>query len=207
MNSYSQNREDLKVLRYFNAKKGTVLEVGANNGTMLSNSKLLIEADWSAYLLEPASVFDTLQELHKDNPKVKCFNFGLGAKNQTVKFYESKNHVPNGADRALVSSTNLKETERWRKSGVEFEEKEIEVRTFNKFWNDEGQPVFDFISIDCEGLDYEILKQIHLKEVGCKCLCIEYNGDKMLLRKFSEYCAKFGLKEFHRNAENILFCL
>lgn len=205
--TYSQNKEDLKVLRYFNGKKGTVLSVGENNGTDLSNAKLLIEADWSAYLLEPASVFDSLKELHKDNAKVKCFNFGLGGKNKKVKFYESKNHVPNGDDLALVSSINYEETERWRKAGVEFEEKEIEIRTFKKFWDNEGQPVFDFISIDAESVDWEILKQIDLKEVGCKCLCIEHNGDKELLQKYITYCGKFGLKEFHRNAENILFCL
>lgn len=203
--TFSQNKEDLKVLRYFNGKKGTLLEVGSNDGISLSNSKLMIDSDWSAYLIEPASVFKDLQKLHKGNDKVKCFNFGLGEKEETVKFYESKNHVPNGEDRALVSSVNLQETERWRNAGVEFEEKEIKLVPFKKFWDDEGQPIFNFISIDVESLDWEVLKQIDLKEVGCEALCIEHNGDKKLIDLFTNYCNKFGLKEKYRNNENILF--
>lgn len=207
MSTYSQNKEDLKVARYFNGKKGTLLSVGENDGVTLSNSKLLIESDWQAYLLEPASVFDQLQELHKDNNKVHCFNFGLGDKEGKVTFYESKNHVKGGSDLALVSSTNYDETKRWRDSGVEFIEKEIEITTFKKFWDSQGQPIFNFITIDCEGNDWQVLKQLDLKEVGCECLCIEFNGDKELEKKFTNHCNKYGLKETHRNAENLIFCL
>jgi len=207
MNSFSQNKEDKKVLRYFNAKKGTLLSVGENDGSMFSNARLMIECGWSAYLLEPASVFSQLQELHKGNDRVKCFNFGLGEKEETVKFYESKNHVKGGTDLALVSSINYDETVRWRNAGVEFEEKEIDIKTFNDFWEQEGRPVFNFITIDCEGNDWQVLKQIDLKEVGCECVCIEFNGDKDLEKKFTSHCGKYGLKEIHRNAENILFAI
>lgn len=207
MESYSQNKEDLKVLRYFKGRKGTLLEVGANDGTTLSNSKLMIESGWLAYLVEPSSVFKSLESLHKSNNKVVCLNYGVGEKEETVKFYESKNHVKNGTDLALVSSVNFKETKRWRDNGVEFTETEVKLLPFKKLWDNEGQPTLNFISIDCEGLDWQILKQIDLKEVGCEVLCIEWNGNKTLEQKFADYCANFGLKEIHRNAENLIFAL
>jgi len=205
MESYSQSKEDLKIARYFNGKTGTLLSVGENDGTMFSNAKLLIDLGWSAYLLEPATVFKDLEKLHKKNDKVKCFNIGLGTKTETVKFFESKNHVPDGDDRALVSSVNFDETKRWRDAGVEFFEGEIQLTTFKEFHEQVGKPKFDFITIDCESFDWEVLKQIDLKSVGCKCLIIEWNGDKGLEHKFRNHCAKYGLKEIHRNAENILY--
>lgn len=207
MVSYSQNQEDRKILRYFNGKKGTLLSVGENDGVTFSNAKLLIECDWSALLLEPASVFQELHILHEDNNKVKTFNFGLGTKEETVKFYESKNHVAGGTDKALVSSTSYEETKRWRQAGVEFMDTEIRLMPFDKFWEEQGKPTLNFITIDCEGNDWNVLKQINLKEVGCECLIIEFNGDKELAMKFKNYCYKFGLKEIHRNAENILFAI
>lgn len=203
--TFSQNKEDLKVLRYFNGRKGNLLSVGENDGQTFSNAKLLIECDWSAWLLEPASVFNELHILHENNEKVKTFNYGLGEKEETVKFYESKNHVPNGTDKALVSSTSYEETKRWRNAGVEFIETEIKLMPFEKFWLDQNKPALTFITIDCEGNDWNVLRQIDLKRVRCECLCIEWNGDKQLERKFTNYCNKYGLKEIHRNAENLIF--
>jgi len=207
MNSYSQNKEDLKVLRYFKGRKGTLLSVGENNGIMLSNAKLLIEQGFSAYLLEPSTVFPELEKLHKGNKKVTCFNIGLGNKTQLVKFFESKNHIPGGDDKSLVSSVNYEETQRWRDSGVEFVEGVVQITTFKEFWESQGSPKFNFISIDTEGFDWDILQQINLKETGTEILCIEWNGDKDLESKFTSYCKKFGLKEMNRNAENLIYSI
>lgn len=205
MNTFSQNREDLKISRYFKERIGTLLSVGENDGSMFSNSKLLIEIGWSAYLLEPATVFKHLEKLYKNKDNVKCFNIGLGTRTEKVKFFESKNHVPNGDDKALVSSVKFEETKRWRDVGVEFVEGEIELKCFDDFYNEVGKPKFNFITIDCEGYDWEVLKQIDLNEVGCECLIIEWNGDKALEYKFRNHCFKYGLKEMHRNSENIIY--
>lgn len=203
--SYSQNKEDLKILKYFKGKKGNLLSVGENDGETFSNAKLLIENGWSAWLLEPASVFQELHILHEDNEKVKTFNYGLGKKEETVKFYESKNHVPGGTDKALVSSTSYEETKRWRKSGVEFVETEIRIVPFRQFWEEQGKPTFNFITIDCEGNDWTVLQQIDLSKVRCEALCIEWNGDIHLKMKYSNYCRAFGLREVYSNAENVIY--
>ncbi|ASU34398.1 FkbM family methyltransferase [Mucilaginibacter xinganensis] len=203
MNSYSQNREDLFVLDYFKGFKGTLLEIGANDGRTLSNSLLLIENGWNAYVLEPGSVCGDLFLLHKDNCKVHVFNYGIGERDEVVKFYESGTHVSNGSDKGLVSSTHYNETLRWRKSGVQFTEREIQLVSFENFYNSIENPVFDFISIDAEGHDWTILKHIDLKDV--RCLVIEFNGDNELQARFSIYCASYGLKLAIINNENLIF--
>lgn len=205
MKSYSQNREDLFVLSYFGSHKGTLLEIGSNDGVTLSNSLLLIENGWHAHLIEPCSIFDQLDVLHKDNPRVECHYIGLGAENGLQILYESGAHVHNGNDHGLVSSLIKSETDRWRNSGVGFIENTVKIWDFKTFWSFIGNVKFDFISIDVEGVELIILQQIDLNEVGCKCICIEWNSNPELQIQFSHYILPFGFKLVHFNRENLIY--
>lgn len=207
MESYSQNKEDLQVKEYFEGRTGTLLSVGENDGTTFSNAKLLIQHGWVGHLFEPSSVCSDLIKLHKGNDNVHIYNKGLGDKVERVTLYESGAHVKNGADKALVSTTNHAETIRWRKSGVQFTEREIQILDFKGWYEHAGRPVLEFITIDCEGMEMQILSQIDLKDTKTEFLVIEWNGDKGLERKFTEYCNGFGLVECGRNNENLMFCL
>jgi hypothetical protein len=59
------------------------------------------------------------------------------------------------------------------------------------------------ISIDIEGMDYEILSQMNLDELGCKILCIEFNGLEM--DKYVDFVSKFNMHLVNQNAENLIF--
>lgn len=205
MKSYSQNAEDTFVANYFGDFKGTLLSIGENNGTDLSNALLFIEQDWCAHVVEPSYTFTTLQELHKFNKKVHCYNLAIADAHGIATLYESGAHVPNGTDRALVSSLSKAETERWSLAGVKFESVEVNTLPFNSFWELTDFAKFDFITIDAEGYDWMILKQIDLRAVDCKCLVIEHNGNEGLKTDFCEYCEGFGLKPALVNRENIIF--
>lgn len=205
MKSFSQNAEDLFVADYFKGQIGTLLDIGANDGTTLSNSKLLLDSGWSGHLVEPAYVYHQLYGLYINHPDVQCYNLAIADAHGIVTLYESGAHVLGGNDRALVSSLSKAETERWSLVGVKFEEVPVNTIPFNTFWEMTEFSKFDFITIDAEGYDKMILKQIDLSLVGCKCLCIEHNGDEGLKTDFSEYCAGFGLKPTLVNRENIIF--
>lgn len=205
MKNYSQSQEDIFILKRWKGKQGTVLEIGANTGLYLSNSKLFIEHGWSAYLLEPGETYSDLKELHKDNPKVKTFNFGIAKECGIKTFYQSGTHDGSNTDLGLVSTTVPKEMERW--IGVEFKETEAEFLTFDKFLTLVDKPIFDIISIDVEGCDWDVLQQINLKEVRCRYLIIEWNSIRELKRKFDNYCSKFRMKPIKQNAENIIYSI
>lgn len=209
-NTYAQNKEDLFVIDYFGDFKGVLLEIGANDGITLSNSKLLIENGWKADLIEPGYepcyklvfmyIFD---DNGNANENVKVWDYGIGEKNERVDFWESDNHIPNGKDIGLVSTTNFEETKRW--PNVKFTKRQIMLQTFEKHCQNSNKIKFDFISIDCEGSEWSILQQIDLDKVGCKCLCIEWNSKPELFRLFRDYCGKFGLHPVHQNNENLIF--
>jgi FkbM family methyltransferase len=198
--SYSQNNEDQFVLQYFGDYKGTLLEIGANNGVDLSNSKLLIEYGWQAHLVEPGNTFNDLQLCYSSNSNVHMYNLGIGDCDDNVKFWESGSHVPNGSDQGLLSTTCFEETKRW--PHVNFTEREVQLVKWDTFYNN-LRVTFDFISIDAEGADWAILEQIDLRSVGCKVLCIEYNGNEGLLNLFKTYCSGYNLAL--KNAENVIF--
>jgi len=195
LKTYSQNKEDLFILNYFGKLRGNLLEIGSNNGVDLSNSKLLIEHGFSATLVEPGTTFDQLEKLYKDNPKITLHNHAIGKQPGTMTFYESNAHIKGGSDRGLVSTLDYNETLKWRKSGVQFTERIVDVKPYDL------TDKFDFISIDAESKDWEILQQIDLTYT--KCLCIEWNSDTDLYRLFTDYCK--GFKVAVKNAENLIF--
>jgi FkbM family methyltransferase len=212
---YSQNEEETIAIDYFNHREGasqlkTLLDIGANDGVTFSNSKFLIENGWVGFLLEPSLIaYQKCVQNHKNNAEnTFIYNFGIANETGEQDFLESASHLPNGKDIALLSSVPSKLTERWR-NAVDFKESKAMFYTFadfEKYFLMEGEK-FPYVSIDAEGYDWEILKQIDLKKYEVEMLCIEWNGDTELERNYTEYCNRFGLRELHRNEENMIFAL
>jgi len=204
---YSQNNEEEIILNYFKTNDLTVLDIGANDGKTFSNSLKVIENGWNGILVEPSiKAFNLLSELHKNNSKVQCFNIALLEKDkpqQKVTLYDSGPHIPNGKDISIVSSLLKESTNRWKAINVEFTEVSVYGFNFNDFIKNLYNPEFNLISIDVEGLDYEILTQIDLNKYNCQMVIVETNSinDK----KYIEYCEKYQFKLFHKNAENLIF--
>ena len=200
---YSQNNEEQIILKYFGVEKGTVLDIGANDGKTLSNSYACILRGWQGVMVEPSSkCFESLFQLHQGNCSVFSFNFAIAEKTGTLDFYESGEHLKNG-DHGLLSTLKESELERWKGSDNKFTKTKARAVTFKRFLELSRVKKFDLISIDAEGVDYEILKQMDLEKLGCKMLIVETNGVEN--EKYIDYCAKFGMTIYHRNQENLIF--
>lgn len=195
--TYAQNGEDVIILDYFKGFTGRLLDIGANDGITFSNSRLLIENGWKANLIEPSdSAFTKLCELYAENSKVNLHSVAIGDRDGFTDFYESGAHLPDGSDIALLSGVEIQQ--KWKH--LDYVKQDVVMITYKNF---AGSTKFDFITIDAEGFDWLILKQIDLR--WTQCLCIEYNSIPSLAAQFTNYCAKFGMKEIHRNAENLIF--
>lgn len=200
---YSQNKEEEIILGFFKDKQTvSLLDCGANDGKTFSNSLALIERGAEATLVEPSRLaFTKLKELHKDNERVLLLNVAAGSEVGTMMFFESGYHLPDQSDVALLSTLDESETTRWKNQGVKFDNYHVDVVPVEAlmFRN------YDFITIDCEGLDIEILKQIDLTNV--QLLCIEWNSipeNKLLIL---EYCANFNMdKIIYESGENLILC-
>ena len=208
MNSHSQNEEDLIVIKHLQEcnigiDSLTCLSLGENDGKTFSNVLNLIKLGASAHLVEASdTVFVDLKSLHASNKKVHLYNIGIGKKNGKAIFYESDTLLNEG-DLSLVSTIEPEELKRWESSNIKFTEKEIDVYDFPSFHKMSEFSLFDIVSIDVEGLDFDILSQMNLSEIGCQVLIVEFNGiDKS---KYVDYVNGFGLRLIHENPENLIF--
>ncbi len=202
MKDYSQNGEQKIILDYFKDFKGTLLDIGANDGETLSNSRALMLMGWTGVLVEPSKITESkLRQLYKGNYCAIIIPYGISNVAGKTKFYESGTHLGQG-DTSLISTVKESELERWKGSKFDnFTETEIQCITFIDLQNLSGRFKYDFITIDAEGLDYEILTQIDLSET--KMLIVETNSIED--QKYIDYCKGFGLKVAHKNVENLIF--
>ena len=201
---YGQNFEDKIISHWFGQYVGTLLDVGANDGRTYSNSLHFIQKGWKAVLIEPSEkVFPKLAELHEKNENVFTVNVAIGNRNERSMLFDSGDFLLKGTC-SLLSTLKKEEIKRW--GDVTFEEIEVDVITFGSFLElFSPYKKFQLISIDCEGYDLEVLRQIELDSVGCKCICVEHNSSPHILSQIKEYCSSFGLsKILAMNAENII---
>jgi FkbM family methyltransferase len=205
---YGQNKEDeiinnLIVSKYGSEFKGSILDLGANDGITLSNSRFFLENGWRGVLVEAGRL--PYQKLMTTIlPNTIAINCAIGNQDGSLTFYESTNLL-NSDDVGLVSSLVPDETQRWRNAGINYSEYNIDCYTWKSFkekFHLESQN-FDIISIDIEGMDYVVLSQMNLLELDCKVLCVEFNGKE--IEKYINYVNNFGLNLVHQNPENLIF--
>jgi len=202
MNDYSQNGEQSLVQKYFGADYiGTALSLGENDGRTFSNVYGLHLAGWSTVLVEPSPVaFAKLNRLHANSdPLITCLvNAAIADEDKELEFWDSGTHLKKG-DAALLSTAKPSEIDRWKKSGEVFTKTKVRGITFKTLLEECQRDQFDFISIDCEGMDLEVLRQIDLKDT--RMVCVEWNGKNK--QAFIEACPGFRL--VHENGENLIF--
>jgi FkbM family methyltransferase len=194
---YSQNNEQEVILGYFgNHFIGTFLDLGCNDGLTFSNTRALGLRGWSGALVDASEKATNLAKaVYEDNDRVEVVNLAIAPYKGFIAFYESGTHL-GGEDVSLVSTIIETEKQRWAKE--QFTEVQVPCDTVKAIIN--GR-TFDFINIDIEGMDYEVLSQIDLTHT--KCVCVEYNGIEP--QKYIDYCTQFDMKEIHRNGENLIF--
>lgn len=187
---YSQNGEDLIISEYFGEFKGHLLDIGANDGITFSNSRLLIQKCWKATLIEPSRAYEKLKKLYDGKrqwQQITTINVGISNNKASEIWYELTD--------SLLSTKHKELADKW---GIPYILSIVDFIPYSHI----PQPPngYDFINIDTEGEDWNILQQIDLTNV--KCLCVEYGKHETLITR---YCEKYNMKLLHRNGENLIF--
>jgi len=198
---HSQNAEEQIILDYFKGKEGTFIDIGANDGKTFSNTYALSKLGWCGILIEPSPrAFYKLKQLYEDTKG--CFylyNYAIGTSNGKVKMWESGELVKTG-DVGLVSTLIEKETDRFKRT-VKYEEITVDCFRWKTAMNRWKFKQFDFISIDIEGLELEVLEQIDL--TGTSLICVETNGDLTKKANLDEMLKDFKL--IYTSPENLIY--
>lgn len=140
---YSQNNEEQFILDFFKDKpQGFFIDIGAGDGFNDSNVRALWEKGWSGIFIEPNTIaFKQLLEVYGNGERAMLVHAAICAVNGPVTFYE---HPTTGWS-SLEPCLGKKEDYRPHTVlGLRLESLNIPA------------PV-DFLSIDAEGKDAEIL--------------------------------------------------
>ena len=198
--NYSQNNEQEEILKYFGDYVGTFIDIGCNDCQTFSNTRALALKGWKGILVDPSpKAISKCKELYKGHKEIYIYDFAISSHNGKAILNDS-GPLCSAADTGLVSTFHAKEMDRF-KSSVKYDP--IEVRTFK--WktaiNRWKFKEFDFISIDCEGDEMNILPDIDLSKT--RCICIEWNGKQELKESYEKYLD--GFKVIYTSGENLIY--
>jgi FkbM family methyltransferase len=202
---YSQNDEEKFILEYFSGAKGVFMDIGANDGKTLSNSYALVERGWPGVCVEASpKAWERLRSLHgwQNGNGIQLINVAVGSYDGNIDFNESGELLGTG-DVALVSSTRQDEMDRWVSLNMPFEKVSVPVITFKTLLERCLYNHFDFLTIDIEGMEPEVVPQIDFTELGIIMAIIEWNGKNADL--YDGLLSGHGLKLIHVNQENRIY--
>ena len=202
MKIYSQNLEQNYILEYFKDKRGTFIDIGANDGLTLSNTRALAELGWRGVFVEPSpKSFDMLKKNYEGLKGFYFYQVALGDHNGNAILQESSSLLTS-ADVGLVSTFEASEMQRF-KSVCTYEPVTVKMYKWKTFMNRLQVKTFDFISLDVEGFELHILPDMDLSKTSL--VCIEHNGHPGKKRAYLECCAKYRIENIiYESGENLL---
>jgi FkbM family methyltransferase len=174
--SYSQNGEDLIIKDLFhrlNISCPSYLDIGANEPFKISNSYLLYSKGSKGVCIEPNPLLH--RKLSKKRSRDICINAGIAFDEQKEADFYLFPGEANG-----LSTFSKQDAEFWQSIGNQRIGKHkiekiirIPLLNINEIMSEYFNSHPNLISLDVEGLDFEILKTIDFKKFQPEVLCIE----------------------------------
>lgn len=171
-NSKSQIMQDYFVASYLKFKKnGIFIEFGATDGIKDSNTyNLEKNYSWSGVLVEPIKSF---YNKLKDNRNSICLNKVVYSKNEQELIFQEHNIKELSTLKGFKENNNRK-----RNKNEVHEYKVSSIKLENIFDDYLKTKEIDYLSIDTEGSEYEILKNFNFKKYKINIITVEHNYSK-----------------------------
>ena len=187
--SYAQWGEDRLVFDYFDRKPhGFFIEVGANDPIILSQTYLLEQNGWEGLLVEPQA--ECCERLRRARPRSKVIQAACGAPAQKGK---ARFCVAASQDRSMLA-TQTPDEDVTITGTVE-----VDLVTLDDLLAECGSPKVDFVSIDVEGAEVEVLKGFALAKHHPGLLLVEDHVQDLRLHS---YLRAQGYKLVKRTGSN-----
>jgi FkbM family methyltransferase len=168
--SYSQLGQDKDVLEFYkNKKNGFFVEIGASDGIKLSNTYLLEKKyDWKGICVEPIPA--KYQLLCKNRKNSNCSDCAVYNESDLELEFD----IANNFDLLSGISSHID----CHNNAVNKNKKQIIVKTItmNDLLEKYNAPTFiEYLSLDTEGSEYEILKSINFDKYKFGLIHVEHN--------------------------------
>ena len=169
---FSQYGQDLFCFYnvFGSAREGVFVDVGANHPKLLNNTYYFEKNGWHGIAFEPQ---ERLRKLWEAERTTKCLPYVLGGENKRVSFVETPgrdNHVLAGVegfnkiDRSMPAAAALLTQRRLDEVLLENQIRRV-----------------DYLSIDVEGYEMNVLSGLDLSKIDIKCIDIENDAGEPYL--------------------------
>ena len=188
--TYSQNQEDLFINNYFKEKKnGFYIDIGCYHPIKYSNTALLYNRGWKGINIDMNQTSIDLFNIFRRRDKNICAAISNNQKTTTMYFDHLFSPV-NTLDKNFSNVASKK---------ISFNhpiEKKVYTWKFNEVVQKHNIDIkqIDFINIDVEAHDLEVLEGIDLSIFNAKMICIELANDQNNIKdkKLNEYLKKYN---------------
>ena len=193
---YGQHHEDVFIKTIFpNTNNGVCIEVGASDGISGSNTKHFEDIGWKSLCIEPiSSNFEKCKTIRKDcyqccisdkdKEDTEFTIFHLNENLSAISSLEPDHRLIESHSHLITDTTKIK----------------VKVRSLNSLLEELQFPKnIDFISIDTENTELDVLKGIDLNVYNVTLLVVENNYDEPFCE---DYLSQYGYKKIKRIAVN-----
>lgn len=164
----TQYGEDAIILKHFAGRTGRFLDVGAGDGITFSNTRPLFALGWKGVCVEPApSQLRWLYENYDNSDEVQICPCAVGelAKISGVPFWDARDFSTTSlAHRDIITARS--------QGKIKFRDRRVIVVSWWELLGIHPGP-YDFVNIDVEGTNCELLASMPFNSVRPEMVCIE----------------------------------
>ncbi len=168
--TYAQNREDLLLSGFFDDSEiGFYVDVGAEAPDDLSVTKLFYDKGWRGINIEP---IERQYNLFVES-RERDINLNIGVADKagvrTFREYDGSGYSTFSEE---MKKEHVDDDEQFVKN---FRDYKIPVKSLNEIFKEQAVSSIQFLKVDVEGLEYEVLAGNNWKKYRPEVICIEAN--------------------------------
>ena len=207
--SYSQTGEDTIIEYLFDSIKifkPSYLEIGTNQPKICNNTYSFYLKGCKGVCIEPdAKMINAIKRLR---PNDTILNVGISSEESGSALFYLFPETFNGWSTFSKDEAEIRKSE----SGIGYEIKQVELKNINSIIQEHFNPYPNFISLDVEGLDLEILQSLNFDKYKPEVICVEtisfgyLTNTEKKLNSISEFMAQKEYAVYADTHINTIFC-
>ena len=195
--TYSLFGEDLAALKFFkNEKKGFYVDIGCYHPTHINNTYLLYKKGWNGINIDVSQFsIDLFKFMRPDDLNYKC---AVSETKKKVNLYYQKEYSQ------LISINKL--------TAKKFIKGRLKKKIINSFsleeilsWGKYKDYEIDFLDVDVEGADLQVLKGLNFSKRKPKLICVEIHQKNFKKHKIYRFLIKKKYKLIWHVSFSFLF--
>ncbi len=200
--AYSQEGEDLVLNRFFNnTKNGFYVDVGAHHPQRFSNTYFFYKKGWRGINID--AMPDSMNLFNQTRKRDINLEIAISDKVETLTYYAFEEPAINGFDKELSE-------ERIMSGQKLLFKKEIKTHTLAEVLDKYLPPntAIDFLSIDVEGIDMQVLKSNNWTKYKPKIVLVEAVGkdiEEVLSEDLHAAMISYGYKLFAKTINTCFY--